>query len=163
LPEDLLSVRVLFAPIAFIVALTSPLYAQQAPPPMDLSPIGQPAPDKRLAPADVTFGHYHFSMFGIENEIALAGSRFRDESERAELEGGAFYYVVDAIRDWERRYPNDPGIAHDLYEVHRVYRRLHNAIALQDADRALAWLVHDYPSSKYAAMARAEAQTQASH
>ncbi len=154
--------RFSFASIAFILVLTSPLCAQQAPPAMDLSPIGQPTPDKRLAPADVTFGHYHFSMFGIENEIALAGSRFRDESERAELEGGAFYYVVDAIRDWERRYPNDPGIAHDLYEVHHVYRRLHNAVALADADRALAWLVHDYPASKYAAMARAEAQTQAS-
>jgi hypothetical protein len=155
-------VRFAFAAVTFVLALSSPLSAQQAPPALDLSPLGQPTADRRLAPADVTFGHYHFSMFGIANEIALAGSRFRDESERAELEGGAFYYVVDAIRDWERRYPSDPGIAHDLYEVHRVYRRLHNAVALEDADRALAWLVHDYPTSKYAAMARAEAQTQAS-
>jgi hypothetical protein len=144
------------ASIAFLLVLTSPLCAQQTQATIDLSPVGAPVTDTRLAPADVTFGHYHFSIMGIGNEIALAGSRFRDESERAELEGGAFYYVVDAIRDWERRYPSDPGIAHALFEVQHVYRRLHNEVAREDADRALAWLEHDYPASKYAAMARAD-------
>ena len=142
-------------PIALFFALAAPALAQESPETtIDLSPLGQSAPDKRLAPADVSFGHYHFSIMGISNEIALAGGRFRDESDRAELEGGAFYYVVDAIRDWERRYPSDPGIAHDLYAVQHVYRRLHNAAANEDADRALAWLEHDYPESKYTEMAR---------
>ena len=149
--------RLPFAPIAIFFALTTPVFAQEAPTTIDLSPLGQTSVDRRLAPADVSFGHYHFSIMGISNEIALAGSRFRDESERAELEGGAFYYVVDAIRDWERRYPNDPGIAHDLYAVQHVYRHLHNAVAHEDAERALAWLERDYPASKYAAMARADA------
>ncbi len=99
--------RLSLLPIALVFALTPPAFAQEAPATIDLSPLGAPAIDHRLAPADVTFGHYHFSIMGISNEIALAGGRFRDESDRTELEGGAFYYVVDAIRDWEHKYASE--------------------------------------------------------
>ncbi len=122
---------------------------------LDLTPVGIATSDARLAPADETFGHYHLSVMGIFNEIAVAGSRFGDASDRSEFESGAFVYAIDAIRDWERRFPNDPGIPHALLKVVFVYRRLHNEIAHDFAQRATAWLVHDYPTSKFTAMALA--------
>lgn len=122
---------------------------------LDLSPVGIATNDARLAPADETFGHYHLSIMGIFNEIAVAGSRFGDASDRSEFESGAFVYAIDAVRDWERRFPNDPGIPHALLNVVLVYRRLHNDVARDFAQRAVAWLRHDYPDSKFTAMALA--------
>ena len=137
-------------------SFTASAGAQEAPSVMDLTPIGQATGPARFAPADVTFGHYHLSIMGIDNEIRLAGGRFGDESERGELESGAFMYVVDAMRDWERKYPNDPGIPRALLAVVHVYHKLHNEAAHELAERAAAWLEHDYPASPSATTAHLE-------
>lgn len=141
---------------AAVLPFASYANAQEVPATIDLSPIAHATGEPRFAPADVTFGHYHLSIMGIGNEIALAGARFGDASERQELESGAFVYVVDAMRDWERKYPNDPGIPRDLLAIVHVYHRLHSVTGREFAERAAAWLEHDYPESRSAETAQSE-------
>ncbi len=140
-----------------LALLCNPSFAAENELTADLSPVGPVTGGHAgLAPADENFGAYPMSVMGIETEIRTAGARFRDASERAELEHGAFAYSIDAIRDLERRFPHDPEVQRGLLAVARVFMRVHNQSARELASHVVHWLEHDYPSSTAAHTARAE-------
>lgn len=103
----------------------------------------------RLAPADEYFGHYAMSVLGIANILRDAPARFSDSANRSSNIDGPLSFVSDAIHAWERKYPNDPWIAKDLYALEIVYLHAPAPRALALAMLTQAWLAHDYPGSTY--------------
>ncbi len=90
---------------------------------LDFTPLGtQAASPAREAPADVSFGIYPLSVFGIENAIKRADARADDYANGVErFDVGPIAYSVVAIRDWEHRYPSDPWIPKELLGLCRFY------------------------------------------
>ncbi len=119
---------------------------------LDFTPLGaRAASPVREAPADVSFGIYPLSVFGIENAIKRADARadaYANGLERFDV--GPIAYSVVAIRDWERRYPSDPWIPKELLGLCHFYEHVGTSDAHAAATRAADWLRHDYPSSAYA-------------
>ena len=110
-------------------------------------------PMSQLAPADEYFGPLKMSLLGIDNamlNIVRRGTRLEMASDTVH----ALDQVRSAIRDWEKRYPHDPGIGRALLRLHKTYAafpdRHANALALSTA----AWLVVKYPHSPQAKDAR---------
>jgi hypothetical protein len=126
---------------------------------LDFSPIGaheSSSARTSAAPADVNFGSYPLSVLGIDNAIRDANSRV-DDYTRGErrCDDGPIAYSVIAIRDWEKRYPNDPWIAKDLLALAKFYARVGTRDSRSDERGVAEWLVHDYPSTAYASNANA--------
>ncbi|MBD5634619.1 MAG: hypothetical protein IAI49_09090 [Candidatus Eremiobacteraeota bacterium] len=94
---------------------------------------------------------FPLSVLGIENAIDGAERRV-SEYARGDLrfDDGPIAYSVIAIRDWERRYPNDPWIAKDLLALTKFYAHVGTREARDLATRAAGWLQHDYPHVAYA-------------
>ena len=67
---------------------------------------------------------------------------------------GSLTFVDDALRDWERQFPNDPWIARDLYALEITYLRARTPRGNALARKTVAWLLHDYPDSPLVGDAR---------
>lgn len=129
--------------MACFVCCTAGAFAHTAGPvALDFSPLGGHAAEKAgLAPADISFGVYPMSVIGIENAI-----RRYDGTSR--LDDGPIAYAVLAIRDWETRFPHDPGIARSLLYLQRAYEHAGTAEGLEYARRTATWLQTDYPATR---------------
>jgi len=145
----------LFVIASAIASVTAGAGAQErvdVPIALDFTPLGsQVNPHGPEAPADVSFGVYPLSVFGIENAIKRADARADDYANGVErFDVGPIAYSVVAIRDWERRYPSDPWIPKELLGLCRFYVHVGTSDARDAATHAADWLRHDYPSSAYA-------------
>jgi len=114
---------------------------------LDFTPLGAAAhsasASTQLAPADESFGKYQMSVIGIENAIHRNDGTTR-------LNDGPIAYAVDALRDLESRFPQDPAIARDLFGLQRVYEHARTYEGFGYAQRIAKWLRTDYPETKYA-------------
>ena len=128
---------------------TAPAFARATGPvTLDFTPLGAPATvGGASAPMDMTFGIYPMSVF----RIAQAIHRY-DGTKR--LDDGPIAYAIVAIRDWERRYPNDPWIPRELLAMQRVYEHAHTAEGTAYERSVATWLENDYPSSAFAGSSR---------
>jgi hypothetical protein len=145
----------LFATASAVASVTAGALAQEhldVPIALDFTPVGTPvASHGPEAPADVSFGIYPLSVFGIENAIKRADARADDYASGVErYDVGPIAYSVVAIRDWERRYPSDPWIPKELLGLCRFYVHVGTSDARDAATHAADWLRHDYPASAYA-------------
>ncbi len=145
----------LFSLASALANLTAGADAQEhldVPIALDFTPLGsQVAARGPEAPADMSFGIYPLSVFGIENAIKRADARADDYANGVErFDVGPIAYSVVAIRDWERRYPSDPWIPKELLGLCRFYVHVGTSDARDAATHAADWLRHDYPSSAYA-------------
>jgi hypothetical protein len=155
----------LFATASAVASVTAGALAQEhldVPIALDFTPVGTPvASHGPEAPADVSFGIYPLSVFGIENAIKRADARADDYASGVErYDVGPIAYSVVAIRDWERRYPSDPWIPKELLGLCRFYVHVGTSDARDAATHAADWLRHDYPASAYA---RAASDALANH
>jgi hypothetical protein len=116
--------------------------------------IGVSSAAGRLAPADEYFGHMKMSVLGIANTIHDAGRRLDEGASPEDMLRGPLYFAVDALRDWERKYPNDHWIPRDLLALERVYMRAGSQESQAMARRTARWLLADYPESFEAREAR---------
>jgi len=144
-----------FAIASAVASVTSSAVAQErvdVPIALDFTPLATQIPSHGPeAPADVSFGIYPLSVFGIENAIKRADARADDYANGVErFDVGPIAYSVVAIHDWERRYPNDPWIPKELLGLCRFYVHVGTSDAREAATHAADWLRHDYPSSAYA-------------
>jgi hypothetical protein len=122
---------------------------------LEFTPLGAAVAKARTgaAPMDESFGHYPMSVFGIANAIARADKALAAGAAPT-LTDGPIAYAVDSLRDWERRYPNDPWIAQDLFALERFYVHAGTDESRQCAERVSAWIAADYPHSPFAERAR---------
>jgi hypothetical protein len=145
----------LFAIASAIASVTTGAGAQEhldVPIALDFTPLGtHVATHGPEAPADMSFGIYPLSVFGIENAIKRADARADEYASGVErFDVGPIAYSVVAIHDWERRYPSDPWIPKELLGLCRFYVHVGTSDARDAATHAANWLRHDYPSSAYA-------------
>jgi len=140
-----------FVLATFLLSLGAPAIAASGPVALDFTPLGgeRSGRTSALASADVSFGVYPMSVFGIENAI-----RRYDGTKR--LDDGPIAYAVLAIRDWETHYPHDPSIPRALLLLQRDYEHAGTFEGAEYARRIAAWLQTDYPSRTFAAMSRTE-------
>ena len=117
---------------------------------LDFTPLGAPATvGGASAPMDMTFGIYPMSVF----RIAQAIHRY-DGTKR--LDDGPIAYAIVAIRDWERRYPNDPWIPRELLAMQHVYKHARTSEGERYAHEIAKWLQADYAATKFAHESRSE-------
>ena len=105
-------------------------------------------PVSAMAPADEYFGHARLSVLGIANTIRDAGTRIHEGADPASMTSGPLSFIPEAIRDWERQYPDDPWIARDLYGLEIVYLRAQTPEGDRHARETADWLIRDYPDSE---------------
>ncbi len=76
----------------------------------------------RMAPADEYFGRFKESILEIRNRLD-AFDRRSSRDMRAPGTRRALDNLQDAIRDWQRKYPQDPWLPRSLHRLHRDYQR----------------------------------------
>lgn len=109
----------------------------------------RPAVHSKIAPADEYFGRLKMSILGIANTIKDQTVRFDRRPEEMESEMSSIGFAVDAIHDWEHKYPSDPWIAKSLFSLERFYNRIPTDAGRLQAKATMAWLVHDFPNTWY--------------
>jgi hypothetical protein len=110
----------------------------------------------KIAPADEYFGRLKMSILGISNTIKDQTLRFDRRPEEMESEMSSISFAVDAIHDWEHKYPSDPWIAKSLFFVERFYNRIPTDAGRSQAKATMAWLVHDFPKTWYGKVGKRE-------
>lgn len=110
----------------------------------------------KIAPADEYFGRLKMSILGIANTIKDQSVRYDREPEQLDSEMNAVYFAVDALHDWERKYPRDPWIAKSLFFLERFYNRIPTDAGRAQAKATMVWLVHDFPDTWYGRTGRRE-------
>ena len=114
----------------------------------------------RVAPADEYFGRLKMSILGIGNQLRDLALRLQYTPGQGEAILGSAAMVEDALRDWERKYPQDPWLAKDVYQLTSLYSHVHTAHGHSCAARSLHWLLVRYGRTRYGALARAEFRRQ---
>jgi hypothetical protein len=102
----------------------------------------------RVAPADEYFGKLKLSILGIRNTIKDMGLKAdTDPAHAVGLVMGSVGLTEDAMRDWEKKYPQDTWIPPAILSLERLYAKVDGDVAREHAKIVMAWLVHDYPKS----------------
>jgi hypothetical protein len=110
----------------------------------------------RVAPADEYFGRLKMSILGIRNQLHDLDTRLQYTPEKSADVLGSAAYVEDALHDWEHKYPGDPWLAKDVFQLTQLYSHVHSNEGHRCASRTLHWLLGRYGKSRYAAQARTE-------
>lgn len=110
----------------------------------------------KIAPADEYFGRLKMSILGIANTIKDQTLRFDRRPEEMESEMSTIGFAVDAIHDWEHKYPTDPWIAKSLFYLERFYNRIPTDAGRAQAKATMTWLVHDFPKTWYGKVGKRE-------
>jgi hypothetical protein len=108
----------------------------------------------RMAPADEYFGRQKMSILGIRNQLHDLGLRLSYAPEKSEDILGSAAWVEDALHDWEHKYPTDPWLPKNVYDLTSLYARVHTAHGHAKASYALNWLLHKYGNTHYGRLAR---------
>ena len=98
------------------------------------------------------------SILGIRNELHDLELRLQYTPGKSEAILGSAALVEDALRDWEHKYPQDPWLAKDVYELTSLYANVHTVHGRTCANRSLRWLLGRYGHTPYGAQARAQIQ-----
>lgn len=112
-----------------------------------------------VAPADEYFGRLKMSILGIRNQLRDLDMKLRYTPEKSEDVIGSAAMVEDAIHDWEHKYPADPWLAKDVYELTALYARIDTDHGHLVASHAMHWLLGRYGKTAYAAQAKSEFAT----
>lgn len=108
----------------------------------------------RVAPADEYFGRLKMSILGIRNQLRDLGLRLQYSPGKSEDVIGSAVMVEDAMRDWEHKYPADPWLAKNVYELTELYARVHTPHGHRRAMIAMRWLLARYGRTPYGHLAR---------
>lgn len=114
----------------------------------------------RIAPADEYFGRLKMSILGIQNQLRDLALRLQYSPQLGETVLGSAAMVEDAMHDWEHKYPADPWLPKNVFQLTTLYANVHTAHGDRNATRSLRWLLTRYPHTRYAAMARAQLKRQ---
>lgn len=108
----------------------------------------------RVAPADEYFGRLKMSILGIRNQLRDLDARLQYTPEKSSDVLGSAAYVEDALHDWEHKYPADPWLAKDVYQLTSLYSHVHTDEGHRCENRTMQWLLGRYGKTRYAHEAR---------
>ncbi len=132
--------------------LTLALAATAAPVALPARALARPAPG--LAPADRYFGQLQMSILGVRNSLHDLSLRADAHPDEASAIYDKTVLVEDSLRDWSRKFPNDPWLPRYLYSLAELYRKIDTEDARVRKNDTLDWLIATYPGSDYAKMGR---------
>jgi hypothetical protein len=110
----------------------------------------------RVAPADEYFGRLKMSILGIRNQLRDLDMKLQYSPEKSEDVIGSAAMVEDAIHDWEHKYPRDPWLAKDVYQLTVLYSHINTDHGRHVAAHAMHWLLGRYGKTAYAAQAKTQ-------
>lgn len=113
-------------------------------------------PGIRVAPADEYFGHMKMSILGIRNSLHDLSLRVAYAPDKGDDVLGSAAWVEDALHDWEHKYPADPWLAKNVYELTSLYASVPTPQGQEKASHALHWLLTRYGHTPYGAQARTQ-------
>jgi hypothetical protein len=143
----------LLASVSLVALCASTATAAPTPAPSKPAPAGA---QFAVAPADEYFGRLKMSILGVRNTIKDLGFAADADTTHAEKIMGSATLTEDAIHDWEHKYPHDTWIPGSLFALERLYAKVDSDVARAKCKMVMAWLVHDFPKSKFAATGRQE-------
>lgn len=94
------------------------------------------------------------SILGIRNQLHDLDLRLQFQPANSEDVIGSAAMVEDALHDWERKYPSDPWLAKDVFQLAQLYAHIQTEHGHQVAVRAVRWLYTRYAKTPYAAQAK---------
>ena len=103
----------------------------------------------KIAPADEYFGKLKMSILGIANTIKDQGLKYERQPEQLANVMNSINFAIDAIHDWEHKYPKDPWVAKSLFALERFYEKIDSEEGRAHAKSTMIWLVHDFPDTSY--------------
>ena len=110
----------------------------------------------KVAPADEYFGRLKMSILGIRNQLRDLDLRLQFEPAKSEDVIGSAAMVEDAMHDWEHKYPSDPWLAKDVFQLAQLYAHIQTEHGHQVALRTVHWLYGRYGRTPYAAQAKVQ-------
>jgi hypothetical protein len=121
-----------------------------------LAKVHPHAATMRVAPADEYFGRLKMSILGIRNQLHDLDARLQFSPEKSEDVIGSASMVEDALHDWEHKYPADPWLAKDVFQLMQMYSRIHTTHGRQVTAHTLHWLLQRYGKTTYASQAKTQ-------
>ena len=119
-------------------------------------PVKVAAAKCKVAPADEYFGKLKMSILGIRNTIKDQGLKIDVDPSKAPTTLNAIALTEDAVRDWQKKYRCDSWIPGTIYALEHFYLKIHTDDGVKHVHAAFAWLRHDYPKSRFVAIALRE-------
>lgn len=110
----------------------------------------------RVAPADEYFGKLKMSVLGIRNTIKDVGANLDIDQTRWTQLASKAAFAEDAMRDWEKKYPQDTWLAKTVFALERMYAKLDSDDGRKRSLATMKWLIHDFPKSWYGRTGRTE-------
>jgi len=104
----------------------------------------------QYAPADEYFGPLRMSILGIRNEIHDLGAHYDNAPEDVDAILGKAVMTEACLRDWERKYPEDPALPRYVYLLSHLYQKIDHDLARRRSMETRAWLFSRYGSTSYA-------------
>jgi hypothetical protein len=114
----------------------------------------------RVAPADEYFGRLKMSILGIRNQLRDLALRLQYAPEKSADVMGPASFVEDALHDWEHKYPSDPWLPKNVFQLTQLYAQIHTDEGQRSTSRVLQWLLARYGRTPYAAQARTQIASQ---
>jgi hypothetical protein len=146
-------VKRLLACVSLVAATTTAALSAETP---AVKPTAKPvaiahkkAPPIHVAPADEYFGKLKMSVLGIRNTIKDVGANLDIDQTRWTQLASKAAFCEDAMRDWEKKYPQDTWLAKMVFSLERMYAKLDSDDGRKHSLAAMKWLVHDFPVSWY--------------
>ena len=119
-------------------------------------PAAIATPSPKVAPADEYFGRLKMSILGIANTIKDQSLKVDRDPEKAASVIGTVNFAVEAIHDWEHKYPRDPWVARSLFALERFYAKINSDQGRTQAKATMLWLVRDFPNSPQGRLGKKE-------
>jgi len=139
-------VKRLLACVSLVAATTTA--ALSATPPASKPTTPSPALKKvspiRVAPADEYFGRLKMSVLGIRNTIKDVGANLDIDQTRWTQLASKAAFAEDAMRDWQKKYPQDTWLAKTVFALERMYAKLESDDGRKRSLATMKWLVHDF-------------------
>jgi hypothetical protein len=143
-------VKRLLVCVSLVAVTTTAAWAATAP---AVKPTAKPAlahtkaAPIRIAPADEYFGKLKMSVLGIRNTIKDVGLNIDIDQTRWTQQASKAAFAEDAVRDWQKKYPQDTWLAKTVFALERMYAKVDSDDGRKRSIAAMHWLVHDFPKS----------------
>ena len=154
-----IAVKRLLACVSLVAATTTAALSAAPPatkPTTKPSLAHKKAPPIRVAPADEYFGKLKMSVLGIRNTIKDVGANLDIDQTRWTQLASKAAFAEDAMRDWEKKYPQDTWLAKTVFALERMYAKLDNDDGRKRSLATMTWLIHDFPKTWYGRTGRTE-------
>jgi hypothetical protein len=102
------------------------------------------------APADEYFGPSKMSLLGIRNQLHDLSLQYDIDHDARNAIYGKAVVAETSLRDWAKKYTNDPALPRDVYLLGHLYGKIGLADGIKREASVQHWLLVKYPTTWYA-------------